>query len=107
MSGTVYVTERHSDFRVKIGITDRPMDFRFAELKRKHGTLGRVWENWHAQPRLVEARAHWLLSDFRMDGEWFDVPEHTAVEAVRHAICLVDADLEAKAYLAVVRGMAQ
>ena len=77
----------------KIGVSAAPY-LRLADLQRERKAklrliavcqcpTGRAWT--------VERRAHRLLADRRLAGEWFDVSAEQAIEAVSRALAMVEA----------------
>jgi hypothetical protein len=71
--GAVYLLRR-SDGQTKIGYTSIPTD-RYQELRREHGPLELLAELWSDSPRKLERQIHLEFDDYRISGEWFDLPE--------------------------------
>ena len=72
----------------KIGVSKTP-DVRVETLQNGHPHKLALVKAWPAAPafaKVAEKRAHALLSQRRMEGEWFDVPHNVACAAVELAL---------------------
>ena len=73
-----------SDSVHKIGVSNAPDD-RLAQLQSSHSHKLVLVRQWHVdedRAATVERRAHRLLAERRMEGEWFDVSAEVACAAV-------------------------
>ncbi|MEY4641112.1 MAG: hypothetical protein RLZZ227_1106 [Pseudomonadota bacterium] len=73
---------------VKIGKAERPWR-RLEELRRRSAPVRPVMlycTDLLPEPTLVESRAHQLLADRRLDGEWFSIDPDEAQAAIKQAV---------------------
>jgi hypothetical protein len=85
---SVYVFE-DAGFGVKVGVSQHP-DYRCSTLEKERGrSLSiRYTTDTFERPAAfsVERRAHEILSDYRLEGEWFSCSAQDAVNAIAAAV---------------------
>jgi hypothetical protein len=87
MTAKVYVMQGRDC--VKVGFSKNPQARRVSLQSRNTGVLSVAAEFPVDDARAVESAAHKMLSERRLEGEWFDASVDEAVAVIRQAIEIV------------------
>jgi len=85
-TGFVYgLEDRASPGMVKVGESMIDPAIRAREIAREmqKDTIALFYWAFVWKPAVVEQQVHEVLSERRVQGEWFDVPLHEAIETIR------------------------